>query len=152
MRAIQIGPVGVSAPSTVIGAVSALPSSPRASFFADVLRLEESQNRLAVALVEVVGLGDGFGPVFAVTIAGLQHPSAVRLVAPVQQLHAARELGAAIGLAPDGELQPRGAAFKAGVADLARHVCVPGFVPMVCGNANKSIWHHMGIIRGRSMG
>jgi len=48
-----------------------------------ILRLEEIQNRVAIALVVVVGFGDGFCSVFAVTIRSLQHPRSVRLVAPV---------------------------------------------------------------------
>ena len=86
-----------------------------------VLCLEEGQDRLAVALVEIVGLGKGFGPWLAVTIADLQQPSAVTLVAPVLHLLAARELRAGIGPAPDGELQSCGSAFQDIVALLACH-------------------------------
>src|SRR6185312_5067879 len=100
----------------------------------------------AVALVVIVGLGDALRPVFAVVVRSLQYPRAVGLVAPVEQMDASPELRAGIGLAADRELQPRGAAFETGMTDFACHG-VPGSVPMVCGNANKSIWHRIGTIR-----
>ena len=91
----------------------------------NVLRLEEGQDRLVVALIEIVGLGKGLGPWFAVTIADLQQPSAVALVAPVLHLLAARELRAGIGPAPDGELQSCGSGFQKIVALLACHGVSP---------------------------
>src|SRR3954470_9060868 len=53
---------------------------------------------------------------------------------------------------PIADLRARSliAAFKARMTELARHVCVPGFVPMACGNANAGVWHYMGILRAKS--
>ena len=52
-----------------------------------ILRLIERQHVLGVGILEIVGQGEGLGPVCAVAVAGLQHPRAVGLVAAV---HAAR--------------------------------------------------------------
>src|SRR3954470_17117057 len=53
---------------------------------------------------------------------------------------------------PIADLRARSliAAFKARMTELARHVCVPGFVPMASGNANAGVWHYMGILRAKS--
>mgnify|MGYP007009039157 CR=1 FL=1 len=48
-----------------------------------ILRLIERQHVLGVGIFEVVGQGEGFGPVRAVAVAGLQHPTAVGSVAAV---------------------------------------------------------------------
>ena len=50
----------------MIGALSALPSSPRASFFAASCASMERQHGLAIGILEVVGQGEGLGPVCAV--------------------------------------------------------------------------------------
>ena len=52
----------------MIGAVVLASVAAARQFLRDVLRLEERQDRLAVALVEVVGLGDALGPVGAVAV------------------------------------------------------------------------------------
>ena len=114
-------------------------------FLRGVLRLEERQDLAAVALVEVVGFGKGFRPVFAVAVARLEHPRSVGLVAAVMQLHAARDRWAVVRLAPNGELQAGGAGFELGVANLASHdaaACVPENVSMVRMEAYGRLYIH----------
>src|SRR6476660_8292994 len=120
--------------------------------FRNVLRFEEGQDRLVVAVIEIVGLGKGLGPWFAVTIADLQQPRPVALVSPVLHLLATRELRAGIGPAPDGELQACGSAFQTAVALLACHVLYPRSVPNVWGKFCEAIWDVMGISSARSIG
>src|SRR3954454_18770538 len=113
------------------GAVDGDRSAVRAAVFAPrkllrlVLCLEEGQDGLVVAFIEIVGLSKRLSPWFAVTITDLQGPCAIPLVPPVLHLLAARELRAGIGPAPDGELQACGSAFQTGVALLACHVSCP---------------------------
>src|SRR3954454_24732556 len=118
----------------------------------NVLRFEEGQDRLVVAVIEIVGLGKGLGPWFAVTIADLQQPSPVALVAPILHLLAARELRAGIRPAPDGELQACGSAFQTVVALLACHVLYPRSVLNVCEKSNEVTWDVMGILFAQSIG
>src|SRR5262249_48708323 len=51
----------------------------------DILRLVERQDALMVAVLVVIALREGFGPVGAVPGARLDHPSAVASVAPIEQ-------------------------------------------------------------------
>src|SRR6516225_3094458 len=72
--------------AAVVADIVGLPARER---LRNILRLIEVQDSLAVAGVEVVSLREGFSPVSAVTVADLRHPTAVGLVAPVEQRHAA---------------------------------------------------------------
>ena len=82
----------------MIGVVPALPSPPRASFFACSCAWWNVNHGLAVAIFEVVGECEALGPVGAVAVADLEHPRSVGLVAAVQQEDAARQRRAAVGL------------------------------------------------------
>src|SRR6476660_8103917 len=120
--------------------------------FRNVLRFEEGQDRLVVAVIEIVGLGKGLGPWFAVTIADLQQPRSVALVAPVLHLLAARELRAGIRPAPDGELKSCGSALQTVVALPTCHALCPRSVPNVWEESNEVTWDVMRILLARSRG
>jgi hypothetical protein len=88
----------------------------------------EGQHRGAIGVLEIISQREGLGPVGAVAVADLDHPSAVGLVAAVQQKDAARQRRPAVGPAADGELvQSRAAAFHCAKADLACHENVSPF-------------------------
>jgi hypothetical protein len=65
-----------------------------------------------------------------VSVAGFEHPGAVRLVAPVQQGHAACQRRAAVRPPANLQFQPRAAAFQCAVTNLACHDRVP--CPAMC--------------------
>ena len=63
--------------------VSDLAGLPPRKLLRLILRLIKIQDALAVAGIEIVSFGEGFGPVLAVTITHLDDPRTVGLVAPV---------------------------------------------------------------------
>ena len=76
-----------------------------------LLRLEERQNGIAVALLVVVGGREGLGPVAALAVGAADDPGAGDRVAAVAE----REPGSQLQperLALDRELEPRGPAFE----------------------------------------
>src|SRR5262249_22104373 len=90
-------------------------------FLCLILRLVERQNVLAVAVLEVIGERKTLGPVGAVTIAGLEHPGAVGLIAAVHQRDAARERWATVRPAANFQSEPCAAAFQGAEANFACH-------------------------------
>ena len=85
----------------------------------------ERQHILAVGILEVVGQGEALGPVCPVSVADLQHPSPVGLVAAVHQRDAARERRAAVRPAANFQTQSCAATFQCAEADSACHEICP---------------------------
>src|SRR4051794_20352230 len=107
-----------------------------------VLSLVERQHVLAVAVLVVVSERESLGPVCAVAVAGLEHPTAVGPVAAGDQRNAARQRWAAVGPPPGLQTQPCTAALECAEADLACHEIASPFsrsVAMVSVEAYKGV-------------